>query len=116
ELANTKITPQLLADMIALIENKTISNTAAKIVIEEIINNGTAPKVVVEEKGLAQVSDTSSLENMVEAVLTKNPQTIEQYRNGKTNVLGFLVGQCMRESQGKANPEILKEIILKKLV
>ena len=115
DLSETKLTSALLAQMVKLIDSKTISNTAGKTVIEEMMKTGTEPTSIVEAKGLAQVSDSAALEKMVNEVLDKNPQTIEQYKNGKTNVVGFLVGQCMKLSKGKGNPETLREIILAKL-
>ena len=112
-LADTLLTAEKLCDMVALIEKGTISNTAGKSVIEEIMFKDTAADAVVKEKGLAQISDTSALEAIVRTVLEANPKTIEDYKNGKTNVIGFLVGQCMRASKGQGNPKILQEIILK---
>ncbi len=115
ELSNTSLTPENLAQMVKLIDKKVISNTAGKQVIEETMKTGKAPRQIINEKGLAQLSDESALSDIAEKVLSANPQVIEQYKNGKTNVVGFLVGQCMRESKGKGNPEILKNIILSKL-
>ena len=69
----------------------------------------------MDELGLAQVSDTSALEAIADEVLANNEKSINDYKNGKTNALGYLVGQCMKASKGKANPGMMKEIILKKL-
>ena len=112
ELADTKITPEKLVSMIELIENKTISNAAGKTVVEVVMFEDKNPEEVVKEKGLAQISDQSQLKEIAQQVINDNPQTIEQYKNGKTNVLGFLVGQCMKASKGQGNPAALKEIIL----
>lgn len=113
EVDATSLTPQKLTGMVMLIEKGTISNTAGKTVLEEIIFSGKLPDDVVKEKGLAQVSDTVVLEELANAVIDANPKTIADYKNGKTNVIGFLVGQCMRQSKGQGNPAILSEMILR---
>ena len=113
EITETSLTPEKLTDMIALITKGTISNTAGKTVLEEIIFSDKLPEDVVQEKGLAQVSDTSVLEEIAKSVLAANAKAVEDYKGGKTNVIGFLVGQCMRQSKGQGNPAVLKEIILK---
>lgn len=113
EVDATSLTPQKLTGMIMLIEKGTISNTAGKTVLEEIIFSDKLPEDVVKEKGLAQVSDTDVLEELANAIIDANPKTIADYKNGKTNVIGFLVGQCMRQSKGQGNPAILSEIILR---
>lgn len=111
-LADTKLTPENLCEMVSLIEDGKISGASGKVIIEIILFEDKAPARIVEEKGLAQISDTSALEAVARAVLESNPQAIEQYKNGKTNVLGFLVGQCMKQSKGQGNPAVLKDILL----
>ncbi len=111
-LADAHITPKKLWQMVTLIENGTISNTAGKTVLEEIIFSDKLPEDVVKEKGLAQISDTSALEAIAREVLAENATAVDQYKAGKTNVLGFLVGQCMKRSKGQGNPTILKDIML----
>lgn len=115
DLTDSLLTPQKLCDMVKLIEDKTISNAAAKTVIEILISEEKSAMSIVEEKGLAQISDTSSLEKIVDMVIEQNETAIEQYKSGKTNVLGFLVGQCMKNSKGSGNPGIMKELLLKKI-
>lgn len=112
ELKDTKLTPSALTAMIALIEQGKISNTAAKTVLEELFDRDTAPDVIVREKGLAQISDNSALERIVNEVLAANVKSVSDYKGGKTNALGFLVGQCMKASKGQGNPALLKEILL----
>lgn len=114
-IADTSLTPEKLCDMIALIEEKTISNTAGKTVLEEIIWSDKTPGEVVKEKGLAQISDTGALEAVVQAVLAANEKVVNDYRGGKTNALGFLVGQCMRQSKGQGNPAMIRELLEKAL-
>ncbi len=110
-LAQTKLTAKTLVEMIDAIEKKTISNTAGKTVIEEIMFTDKSVADVISEKGLAQVSDTGALRSVVEEVLASNEKAIGEYKSGKTNVLGFLVGQCMRATKGKGNPELLRGLL-----
>ena len=112
-LSDTKLTAQNLARMIQLIESGEISNAAGKTVIEEILFTDKSADEVVKEKGLAQISDTSALEAIVKSVLEANGKAVEDYKKGKTNVVGFLVGQCMRASKGQGNPGIFKDLIVK---
>ena len=111
EIDETFLTPEKLTAMVELIENKTISNTAAKTVLEEMFARDCQPGDVVKEKGLAQVSDTAALGAIVKEVLAAQTKAVEDYKNGKTNVLGFLVGQCMKASKGQGNPAILREMM-----
>lgn len=111
ELSDTAITPANLSKMIALIQDNTISGTAGKKVLNEILVKDVEPRIVVEQLGLAQISDTSALNSIVDTVLASNPKAVEDYKNGKTNVLGFLVGKCMKESKGQGNPAALKEMV-----
>jgi len=114
-LADTKLSTEKLADMLAMIETGDISTTAGKTVLEEIIFSDKTAAEVVEEKGLRQMNDTGALEQVVSDILAANPKVVEDYRGGKTNALGFLVGQCMRASKGKGNPNILREMLEKAL-
>lgn len=114
-LADTRLTPQSLVAMVKLIEAQTISNTAGKTVLEEIIFSDKTPDQVVSEKGLAQISDTAALEAIVAQVLEANQKVVGDYRGGKSNALGFLVGQCMKLSKGQGNPGLMKELLLKAL-
>lgn len=115
ELENTCLTAKNLADMINAIESKSISNTAGKTVIEEIMFKDTTVEKVIAEKGLAQISDTGALKAVVAEVLAANEKAIGEYKAGKTNVMGFLVGQCMRASKGKGNPELLRKMLEEQL-
>ena len=114
-LADTSMTPEKLSELIGLIDRKEISNNAGKTVLDEIIFSDKTPTEVVEEKGLKQISDTSFLEKIADEVLAANPKAVEDYKKGKTNVVGFLVGQCMRASKGQGNPNSLREILEKKI-
>ncbi len=110
--ADTALTKENLTEMVALIERGTISNTAAKTVLAEIIEKDISPAQVVEEKGLAQISDTGALQAIVAEVLAANPKVVVEYKSGKTKVAGFLVGQCMKASKGKGNPAALRDMVL----
>ena len=114
-LADTSLTPEKLTDMISLIEKGTISVTAGKTVLEEIIFSDKTPDQAGKEKGLAPISDTGALLAIVQSVLEANPKSIADYKGGKTNVIGFLIGQCMRQSKGQGNPSVLKELIEKQI-
>lgn len=102
-----------LTDLIAMAEQNKISSSAAKSVFEEMYKTGKSPAEIVKAKGLEQVSDTSALQAIVDQVAAANQKSIDDYRGGKTNALGFLVGQCMKASKGKGNPAIMREMLLK---
>lgn len=110
-IADTCLAAEKLADMLCMIEKGEISITAGKTVLEEIIFTDRTAAEIVEEKGLRQMNDTGALEKVVSDILAANPKVVEDYRGGKTNALGFLVGQCMRASKGKGNPNILREML-----
>lgn len=115
QLADLSITPEKLGDLVALIEKGTISNTAAKTVLEEIILSDKQPADVVAEQGLAQISDSSALEAIVSEVIAANEKVVTDYRGGKSNAMAFFVGQCMKASKGQGNPALIKEILLRQL-
>lgn len=112
-IAELGISAPALADLIALTEGNKISSSVAKSVFEEMLKTGKTAGEIVKEKGLEQVSDTDALQAIVDQVAAANQKSIDDYRGGKTNALGFLVGQCMKASKGKGNPAIMREILLK---
>jgi aspartyl-tRNA(Asn)/glutamyl-tRNA(Gln) amidotransferase subunit B len=114
-IEDTPVSARHLAELIGLIEDGTISGKIAKAVFEEMAKTGEAPGAIVEEKGLVQVTDTDALETAVETVLDRCPAEVEAYRGGKTKLIGFFVGQVMKETQGKANPKAVNDILKKKL-
>lgn len=114
-IADTKLTAEKLAQLLNLIENGKISNAVGKQVFELILVEDKTPQEVVEEKGWMQISDTSELEQVVNGVLDANEKSVEDYKGGKTNALGFLVGQCMKATKGQGNPAMMKEMLLKLL-
>ncbi len=107
--------PQHLANLVDLIIDNTISGKIAKDVFSKMWETGKAPALLIDELGLKQVSDTGVIEKTVDEVLAANPTQVEQYRAGKEQVFGFLVGQVMKALQGKANPGVANEILKKKL-
>ncbi len=114
-VSDTKLNADNLTELVELIENKTISNAGGKKIFAVILEQEKSVKELVDELGLAQVSDASALEAIADKVLAENEKSIHDYKNGKTNALGYLVGQCMKASRGKANPGMMKEIVLNKL-
>jgi len=115
EIQECKVPPAGLAEMIQLIESGTISGKIGKDVLVEMFASGKGPKAIVEEKGLVQITDEGALVAIVRKVLADNPQQVEQFKAGKDRVIGFLVGQVMKASRGKANPEKVNEILRKEL-
>ena len=109
------LTPEALAELITLIEEKTISGKIAKDLLPELLSQGGSPKALVEKKGLIQISDTNELEAIIEQVLTENADKVEQYRSGKTKLQGFFVGQIMKKTQGRADPKLTNQLLGKKL-
>lgn len=114
-LSQTNINAENLTALVEKIEKKVISNANGKKIFAIIIEEDKDIDKLIDEMGLAQVSDTSALEAIADEVLANNEKSVNDYKNGKTNALGFLVGQCMKASKGQANPGMMKEIILKKI-
>lgn len=115
ELADTKLTPKYLAEMIQLIQDGTISSKIAKQVFKAAIEEGAEPKVYVEEKGLVQLSDPAKLIPLITEILDNNQQSIEDFKNGKDRAVGFLVGQIMKQTRGKANPAVVNQLLMAEL-
>ena len=108
-------TPKQFAKLITLIDKGVISGSIAKKVFEEMVETGKDAEKIVEEKGLVQISDEGAIKEVVDKIIAANPQSVEDYKNGKDRALGFLVGQCMKEMKGKGNPQILNKLILEYL-
>ena len=112
EITETKLTPENLAELIGLIEKGTISNNIGKqILIEDMITNGEKASAIVERKGLSQISDEGAIKELVQKVIDAHPAEVEAYKGGRTNLLGFFVGQVMKETKGRANPKTVNELI-----
>ena len=115
EAEELHFTPKHLADLILMAEKGEVNNQNAKKVFEKIFDEDVEPKAYVETNGLKTVEDTGMLESVVDKVLADNPKTVEEYHSGKTKVLGFLVGQVMKQMKGKANPASVRETLMKEV-
>ena len=115
ELHDIKLTPEALGKMIGLIQKGTISSKIAKDVFKELVENGGDPEKVVEEKGLVQISDEGELRGIVAEVVASNPKVIEDYKSGNKKAAGFFVGQIMKATKGKANPQMVNQLIAEEL-
>jgi aspartyl-tRNA(Asn)/glutamyl-tRNA(Gln) amidotransferase subunit B len=107
--------PAQLAGMLTLMDNNTISGKIAKTVFEEMYRTGRDAEVIVKEKGLVQITDESAIEKTVDDVIAKNPKEVGRFRGGEEKLLGFFVGQVMKMMKGKANPQVVNELLKKKL-
>lgn len=114
-MGDLPLNPDSLAELIGLIEDRTISNAAAKNILQELLTQGGSAKAIVERDGLGQISDTGALESAIDEVLIENPKELEQYRGGKTKLLGFFVGQVMKKTGGRADPKLTNQLVSKKL-
>jgi aspartyl-tRNA(Asn)/glutamyl-tRNA(Gln) amidotransferase subunit B len=115
EIGQSKLTPARLVELIELIDQGTISGRIGKEVFEETFRTGAAPREIVEKRGLGQISDTGALERLVDEAIAANPKSVADYRAGKAQALGFLVGQVMKSSRGKANPATVNELLRDRL-
>ncbi len=115
KIEDSPISPKALAGLIQLIDNSTINGKIAKDVLPLMLSENKSADQIVKEKGLAQVQDTGLIEQIADKVIAANPKSVEDFKAGKKQALGFLVGQVMKESQGKANPKMINEILTKKL-
>jgi aspartyl-tRNA(Asn)/glutamyl-tRNA(Gln) amidotransferase subunit B len=114
-MENLKFPPSAILELVNLIEAKTLSSSAAQQVFAEMFETGKAPAAIVQEKGLAQVSDTGAIEKFCDEVIAANPSSVADYKAGKVAALNFLKGRVMKLSKGKANPTLAGEILEKKL-
>ena len=115
--STVRLTPDFarqLAELIALVDDSVISGNVARELLKGLAP-GVSPRALVKERGLEQVSDASSLEPLVDELLAKHPDSVAKYKAGKTNMLGFFVGQVMKATGGKANPKLVSELVAKKL-
>lgn len=109
------VSPEQLTELLALIEKGTISNKIAKAVFEEMWISRKAPAVIVKEKGLVQISDTSEIVAIVDGVIAANPQSVADFKAGKDKAIGFLVGQIMKQTKGRANPDMVNTLLRERL-
>ena len=104
-----------LAKLVELIDKGTISSAIGKKVVEELFENARDPEEIIKEKGWIQISDEGAIREVVEKILANNPQSVADYKAGKDRALGFLVGQAMKETKGKANPQMLNKMFIESL-
>lgn len=110
-ISETKLTPESLVEMVDLIEKGTISNKIAKDIILELLEKGGSAKKIVEDSGMSVISDEGQLREIAQKIIDSNPGQVEQYKSGKNKLFGFFVGQTMKETQGRANPEMINDIL-----
>ena len=104
-----------LGKLVILLDKGTISSSIGKKVLEELFENPRDPEEIIQEKGWIQISDEGQIKQIVQKILEKNPQSVEDYKSGKDRALGFLVGQAMKETKGKANPQLLNKMFLEEM-
>ncbi|SKA79843.1 aspartyl/glutamyl-tRNA(Asn/Gln) amidotransferase subunit B [Clostridium sp. USBA 49] len=114
-VSQLKFTPKDLSDLINLINTGVISNNIGKKVLEDMFFSGKNPKIIIEEKGLIQNNDEEAIREAVVKVIQSNPKAVEDFKNGKTKIIGFLVGMVMKETKGKANPQIANKLVAEEL-
>lgn len=114
-MASCPVSPENLASLVALIDSGTISGKMAKMVFDEMFSSGSTPETIIEMKGLKQISDPNAIRAIVEKVLKASPEQVQAYKSGKTKMFGFFVGQIMKETEGKANPQLVNETLEKLL-
>jgi aspartyl-tRNA(Asn)/glutamyl-tRNA(Gln) amidotransferase subunit B len=115
EISESPISAKNLGELVALIGKEELSGKLAKEILPKMFETGDGPRTIMEREGLQQISDTGALDQIVSEVLVANPKQVEQYKGGKTAVIGFLVGQVMKASRGQANPAAVNELLRKKL-
>ena len=115
-LSDSPVSAEQLGRLIGLISDNTISGKIAKDVFAEMIMTGKEPAIIVDEKGLKQVTDSGAIEKIVDEVISENPDNVAAYKGGKDKLFGFFVGQVLKKSGGKANPDMVNELLKKKLV
>jgi len=115
EIDSTGVTPEALGELLTLIDQGTISQATAKQLLEEVAASGQSPRALVAERGLAQISDEGELERAVAEAIAANPQAVADFHAGKAQAMGFLTGQVMKATRGKANPGVVNEILRRQL-
>lgn len=114
-ITQTLITPQLMTELLTLIDEGRISGRIAKEILPELIDKGSSPRKIIEEKNLVQITDVSQLTSVIEQVLKENASVVEEYKKGKEKSFMFLVGQVMKLTKGKANPKLVNDLLKKAL-
>ena len=115
DIANSPVNAEQLGGLIKNIADQTISGKIAKVVFEKLWNSEATADEIIEQDGLKQISDTGALEKIIDQLMLDNEDQVAQFRAGKTKVLGFFVGSIMKQTQGKANPQQVNQLLQKKL-
>jgi len=115
EIAESPVSPQQLGELVGFIVKGEISGKMAKDIFAKMFETGESAAVIIDREGLRQISDTGALEKIVDEVIAASPKQVEQYKSGKTGVIGFLVGQVMKLSKGQANPAAVNELLKARL-
>ena len=110
-----KFTASQIAELIKMVDDEIISNKIAKQIFEEMSQTGVNPSKIVEDKGLVQISDPSIILPIIDEIISKNPDNVEKFKAGNTKLLGFFVGQVLKATGGKANPQVVNELVAEKL-
>ena len=114
-LAESPVSPEALAGLLALIEDGTVSGKMAKSVFEQMFAAGKSARQVVDELGLKQITDGGQIRAIIQKIIAASPKQIEQYRAGKTSLVGYFVGQVMKETKGQANPQKVNDLLQEEL-
>jgi glutaminyl-tRNA synthetase len=115
EVSQVKFTPIQVSELVKMIDDEIISSKIAKEVFEEMAKSATNPRQIVEDKGLVQISDPSVISPIIDDIIAKNPDNVTKFKAGNTKLLGFFVGQVLKETGGKANPQVVNELVALKL-
>ena len=115
EIEETKLTPESLSELVEMVKSGTISNNIGKQIIVTLLKDGGSPKEIVEKQGLSVISDESAIVELCKKIIAENPNQTQQYKNGKDKLFGFFVGQAMKATAGRANPEVLNRILKEEL-
>jgi len=114
-LNELKFTPEHIAKLIEMIDNETISTKIAKQVFEEMLISGDDPEQIVQSKGLVQISDPSIIQPIIDEVIASNPENLAKYKAGNTKLAGFFIGQVLKATKGKGNPQVVNQLVAKAL-
>ena len=114
-ISDTKLTPEMLVELVNLIEKGTVSNNIGKQIIFTMLKEGTSASEIVEKQGLSQISDEGALKEIVQKIISSNPEQVNAYKAGKVQLFGFFVGQVMKETKGRANPKAVNDLLKEQL-
>ena len=115
QVSELKFSAKQIAELVKMIDDETISNKIAKQVFEEMVKSGDNPSQIVEAKGLIQISDPAKISPIIDEVIAKNPDNVSKFKDGNTKLLGFFVGQVLKATGGKANPQVVNQLVAEKL-